>query len=162
MKFTKLLVAMVVLFVTLAGTLSATAGERKVLYFNPKLIAGVGGTIDRGPGDNGTFHLGAGGMLFSLDRNGLVGLLGLGYGVDFYDFQHHDGALRDLARDSSGAGLLGGGAATGFLAIIPVRVGPFVYEFTWSNHVRSFGRDRGRLHLIKLDIIGFIRLYRSS
>src|SRR5687767_461349 len=116
-----LVVIAVVMFM---GT--AQAGEgKKLLYFNPKPIAGFGVTFDHGSGDKATAHLGGGATLFSLDHGGLVGLLGSGYNLDFYDFQHHDAPIRDLAADSSGENPLGGTGTTGFFTIIPVRVGPF-------------------------------------
>lgn len=157
MKKTLAVIAVAVLF----GAASASAGEKKLLYFNPELVAGLGATKDHGSGDVYTPHLAVGGTLFSLDKSGNIGFIGAGYALDLYDFQHHDGRLRDLARESSGNDFLGGFGTAGFFTCIPVRVGPLAYQFSWSRHVRSFGQDRGRLHLITLDILGFVRLYKT-
>lgn len=145
------------------------AGHRKLLYFKPGLVLGFGDTEDREPSghkdDRSTFHIATGVMLFSVDRQGIFALGGVGGVIDFYDYQHSDAALRDRMRNSSGSysgNFIGGDAATPVITIIPVRVMCFEYQFSVSKHVRSAGVDRGRLHMLTFDVAGFIRALKAK
>jgi hypothetical protein len=88
-----------------------------------------------------------------------VGLVGGGFVLDFYDHAAYSAVGRDRARDPSGP--LGGATAIGFFTFIPLRAGPLTYQFSISGHVRSAGLDRGRIHLVTVDIFGAKRLLEA-
>ncbi|MEK7637916.1 MAG: hypothetical protein AAB375_00615 [Patescibacteria group bacterium] len=159
MKFARLLVAVVAVTI---GTVAADAGEKKVLYLNIKPFVGLGGTISRTTNEtgNGEFHLTGGYTLLSLDKKGHIGLLGVGTAVNFSDFSANSAEIRDASRADGGYwGLAGYTNVVG--TIVPIRIGPVAYQFSWNGHVKSLGRDRGRLHLITLDVVKLVRLMRE-
>lgn len=132
------------------------------VYFDVKPMAGVGATLDHGSGDRWTVHAAAGATLFALDRHGDIGVLGPGIGFDFYDFQHHDGRLRDLSRLTAG-GEFGGGTT---LAVVPTlvvaRVGPLTWHYSFSRGVETFGVKRGRAHFFTFDVLAAVRMYNRE
>jgi hypothetical protein len=140
------------LFILMASSVHADG-------FDVEPVVGFGPTLGKVYSETGNVstHLSAGFTLFNLDKNGHIGLLGAGVAIDFYDFSMHQAGVRDLSRADGGYwGFAGYANAVG--TIIPIRVGPLAYQFSWNKHVKSFGLDRGRLHMITLDIIGLIRL----
>jgi hypothetical protein len=155
MKFRLFVAALAAAMLLAAGF--ASADDHKALYFNPKLVAGLGPTLGKTYHESGNteFHVSVGATLLSLDRAGHIGFLGAGTALNVYGFSLDPAELRDLSRQDGG-GLTGYANVVG--TIVPVRIGPLAYQFSWSGHVRSLGRDRGRLHLITLDVLGLIRL----
>jgi hypothetical protein len=133
------------------------------LRLDPELLTGIGGTFGKVYSETGnaSFHLSGGGTFFTLDQGGHIGLLGVGAALDLYDFSGNSADIRDLSREDGGyAGLSGYFNWVG--TIIPIRIGPLAYQFSWNPHVKSLGYDRGRLHMFTFDILGCIRLVRSS
>jgi hypothetical protein len=120
-------------------------------WSGPQPVAGFGlAAKESGSGGSGALHLGIGFTLFSPDEKGIVGLAGLGFNVESY---------RDRWAESP---YERANEIKFMLTVIPIRVGPLCYEFSWSKHVQAFGHDRGRVHVIKLDIPGFIRAVRAA
>jgi len=122
-------------------------------------VAGFGATRDE-VFKNGTFNINAGVTLLTIDKNKHIGFVGVGVVGDLYDYASHSAEIRDQSRLTSGFGFFGGMLPTTFVSVIPIRIGPFTYQFSLSKHIKSHGLDRGRLHIFTFDIIGWIRLSR--
>lgn len=137
---------------------TAGAGDLR-LDFEP--IVGFGGTFGGTLGD-ATFNLNAGATFFTVDQERHTGFLGVGVVLDLYDFEGHPGEIRDPADHTSGFDFGGGSLTTVFVTFVPIRLGPFTYQVSLSEHVKSWGLDRGRVHLLTLDVLEVVRLVKDE
>ena len=114
--------------------------------FDPHFGVGLGATRDSRHG-NGNAHLGAWVPFLSRgnDNTGYIRLLGIGFMLDLYDFANHPAEVRVVSRSDPGV------YATPVWTFMPVQIGPLAYQFSIGNNARSFGLNRGRLHMLTLD-----------
>ena len=99
---------------------------------------------------NGTAHVGGWVTPIQVGNNRYIRFAGIGLVFDVYDFANHPAEVRDMSRD--GAGLF----LTPTLTFVPIQLGPFLYQFSLGNDVKTFGLNRGRLHMVSWDFKSFL------
>ena len=121
--------------------------ETCVFKLDPDWGIGVGVTGDS-EYRNGTPHFGGWVTPLRLGKQKYIRFAGLGVAFDLYDFSNHPADVRDLNRSENGFSFY----LNGVLTFVPVQAGPFAYQFTISNDIYSLGVNRGRLHMLTVDL----------